>query len=174
MPDLKLDYKNLGSIHLMPLDTSGLFLPFGRPIAEYLKGQVGNQNGSRILSRPGPIDFSPLIRWTESTAAGMRTTGFGELEREGLAETEAPAAATAPPDPGVADFLEAMTAEMSAPEPKPVKIAAPAALKNPEIAKPRLASLPLRPRMTFGPPPAPKTKPAAAAPPPAPPPAPKA
>src|SRR5712671_4319197 len=92
MPDLKLDLKNPATTRLMELDTSTLFLPFGRPIADYLGGQAGSQNGTRAELKQGAIDFSPLVRWT----------GFGELEQEGLT----PAAATAEPaDPGVADFL---------------------------------------------------------------------
>src|SRR4051794_20769847 len=98
MPDLKLDLKNPGSIRLMELDTSTLFLPFGRPIADYLRGAAGNQNGTRVLLKQVALDFSPVIRWSEFTSLRLRTTGFGELEREALHQ---PAQA----DPGVADFL---------------------------------------------------------------------
>src|SRR5256884_7813031 len=99
MPDLKLDLKNPGSIQLMELDTSTLFLPFGRPIADYLRGVAGNQNGTPALLKQGAIDFSPVIRWSELTSSRLRTTGVGELEREGF---EQPAAAA---DPGGAGFL---------------------------------------------------------------------
>jgi hypothetical protein len=152
MPELKLDFKNLGPIRLMPLDTSGLFLPFGRPIADYLQGVVGNQNGARTLLRQGAIDFSPLIRWTESTAWTMRTTGFGELERSGIAEAPAPA------DPAVADFLPMPPIGPSARDVRPANISVPTAVEEYPISKPRIAALPLRPRMTFGPPPAAKAK----------------
>src|SRR3954447_23813577 len=100
MPDLKLDLKNPGSIRLMELDTSTLFLPFGRPIADYLRGTAGNRNGTQALLKQGAIDFSPVIRWSELTSSRLRTTGFGDLEREAMDE---PAAVD--PDPGVADFL---------------------------------------------------------------------
>src|SRR5215813_10828814 len=106
MTDSKLDLKNAGSIRLMELDTSTLFLPYGRPITEYLQGVVGNQNGTKALLKQGAIDFSPAIRWKECVSSHLRTTGFGELEREGLIESTASAAAVAePPDPAVADFL---------------------------------------------------------------------
>src|SRR5713101_6853114 len=99
MPDLKLDLKNPATIRLMELDTSTLFLPFGRPVADYLRGQAGNQNGTRAVLKQGAIDFSPLVRWSEFMSPRLRTTGFGELEQEGLA-----AAAAEPADPGAADF----------------------------------------------------------------------
>src|SRR5260370_7470420 len=78
MPDLKLDQKSRGSIRLMALDTSTLFLPVGSPVADYLQGLVGNQNGTRALLKPSPIDFAPKIRWTQSTASVLCTTGFCE------------------------------------------------------------------------------------------------
>src|SRR5260370_17861472 len=87
MTDTKLELKEAGSIRLMELDTSTLFLPYGRPITEYLQGVVGNQNGSRVLLKQGAIDFSPAIRWKDCASSRLRTTGFGELEREGLIES---------------------------------------------------------------------------------------
>jgi hypothetical protein len=48
MPELKLDFKNLGAIRLMPLDTTSMFLPFGRPIADYLgRGGKPERNAGR-------------------------------------------------------------------------------------------------------------------------------
>ena len=76
MPELKLDFKKLGGIRLMPLDTTSMFLPFGRPIADYVRGLAGNQNGTRALLKQGSIEFLPRIRWTESRARMLRTTGF--------------------------------------------------------------------------------------------------
>src|SRR4029077_19174632 len=103
MPELKLDFKNLGAIRLMPLDTTGMFLPFGRPIADYVRGLAGNQNGTRTLLKQGSIEFLPRIRWTEFTGRMLRTTGFAEVETEAIMEP-APGPAT-PRDPAVADFL---------------------------------------------------------------------
>ena len=60
MSDTKLKLKDLGTIHLMALDSTSLFLPFGRPISEYLRGEAGNQNGSRAFLNRGAIDFSPV------------------------------------------------------------------------------------------------------------------
>src|SRR5678815_2461928 len=103
MPDSKIDLKNAGPIRLMELETSTLFVPYGRPITEYLLGMAGNQNGSKALLNRIALDFSPAIHWKNSTSFKLRTTGFGELERDGLVESAAPAAE--PADPAVADFL---------------------------------------------------------------------
>src|SRR5262245_256544 len=103
MPDSKLDLKNPGSIRLMALDTSSLFLPFGHPVTDYLRGAAGSQNGTKAPLQQGPIAFSPDIRWNESISTLLRTTGFGEQEREGLAERSTAAAETS--EPAVADFL---------------------------------------------------------------------
>src|ERR1700722_8179238 len=111
MPDLKLDFKNLGAINLMPLDTPSLFLPFGRPIADYVRGLAENQNGTRELLKQGSIEFLPQIRWTESISRMLVATGFSEVEKEGIVESAAVSAklpAKSPaksPDPAVADFL---------------------------------------------------------------------
>jgi hypothetical protein len=162
MPELKLDFKNLGAIRLMPLDTANLFLPFGRPIADYLRGLAGNQNGTRALLKQGYIDFLPQIRWTESTSRMLRTTGFGELEREGVVESAGVAALASavaePPDPAVADFLPFGFPEASAKESLQAKTSPALAPGDLPISKPRIAAFPLRPRMTFGPPPTPKAK----------------
>src|SRR5947208_10277209 len=101
MTDAKLDLKNPGSIRLMELDTSTLFLPYGRPITEYLQGAVGNQTGTTVLLKQGAIDFSPAIRWKDC-ASSLRTTGFVDLDREGLIESTTAAAAPDQPDPAVA------------------------------------------------------------------------
>src|SRR4029077_19105293 len=103
MPELKLDFKNVGAIRLMPLDTTSMFLPFGRPIADYVRGVAGNQNGTPALLKQGSSQFSPQIRSTGSTAPKLRTTGFAEMETEGMAESAAGPAE--PPDPAVADFF---------------------------------------------------------------------
>src|SRR5882724_13635658 len=131
MPELKPDLKTPGAIRLMDLDTSTLFLPFGRPIADYLRGAEGNQNGTRALLKQGSIDFSPAIRWSEFTSSGLGTTGFGELEREALEES----AAAVEADPGRADFLpftqpgvsggdsnQARRSPAIAPQPNPVSL----------------------------------------------------
>jgi hypothetical protein len=169
MPELKLDFKNLGAIHLMPLDTTSLFLPFGRPIADYVRGLAGNQNGTRTLLKQGSIEFLPRIRWTESTSGMLRTTGFGELERVGIVESAA--APAAPPDPGVADFLPFGLPGAVAKASNQARMSPAIAPDDLPISKPRIATLPLRPRMTFGPAPVAKAKPAPA---PAPPPKPVA
>ena len=156
MPDLKIDFKNLGTIRLLPLDTSSLLLPFGRPIADYLRGVTGAQNGTRALVRQGATDFSPLIRWTASTVLVMRTTGFGDLERAGVIESAAKPAG--PADPGVADFLSSALPGVVARDASPAKAPSPMTPADVTIAKPRIAALPLRPRMTFGPPPLAKAK----------------
>lgn len=156
MPDLKIDFKNLGTIRFMPLDTSSLFLPFGRPVADYLRGAVESQNGARAVLRPGAIDFAPAIRWTASTASGLRTTGFGELEREGWVDPAGPAAPAEPArpaDPGVADFLPLAQPGALSREAGAARFASPVTPEEQSIVKPRMAALPLRPRMTFGPPP---------------------
>jgi len=144
MPDSKLDLKNAGSIRLMELDTSTLFVPYGRPISEYLLGIIGNQNGTKALLNQTAIDFSPAIRWKDSTSSRLRTTGFGELEREGLVESAAPAAE--PPDPAVADFLPfewpgAVTLDSTQSSISPA--IGPESLP---VSLPRVAALPLRPR----------------------------
>src|SRR5436305_884932 len=100
MPELKLDFKNLGAIRLMPLDSTSLFLPFGRPIADYVKGVAGNQNGTHALLKQSSIEFLPQIRWTESMSRTLRTTGFAEVKIEAIVETAA--APTQAPDPAVA------------------------------------------------------------------------
>jgi hypothetical protein len=160
MPELKLDFKNLGAIRLMPLDTSSLFLPFGRPIADYVQGLAGNQNGTRALLKQGSIEFLARIRWTESTSRMLRTTGLGEMEREGIVESAAASAVVAaePPDPSVADFLSFEFPRAAAKDSNQVKMSPAIAPEDLPISKPRIAALPLRPRMTFGPPPAVKTK----------------
>src|SRR5579872_6708373 len=156
MPELKLDFKTLGAIRLMPLDTSSLFLPFGRPVADYVRGLTGNQNGTRTLLKQGSIEFLPRIRWTESTSGMLRTTGFGELEREGIL---APAAGPAvPADPAAADFLPFEVPGAVARDASQAKVTPAIAPEDFPIAKPRIATLPLRPRMTFGPAPAAKAK----------------
>ena len=170
MPELKLDFKNLGAIRLMPLDTTSMFLPFGRPIADYVRGAAGNQNGTRTLLKPGSIEFLPRIRWTESTARMLRTTGFAEVEVEAKTEeiVELAAGPAEPRDPAVADFLPFEFPKASAKDSGQAKMSPAMALEDFPISKPRITALPLRPRMTFGPPPAAKAKPA-----PAPAPAPK-
>jgi len=159
MPETKLKLKDPGTIHLMALDTSSLFLPFGRPIADYLRGSAGPQNGSRALLHQGAIDFSPVVRWTESMAALLRTTGFGELERDALVIPDAP-----PPqeesDPGMAEFLSFDEPELAPREGDQAKISPAIASDDVAISLPRVSALPLRPRMTFGPAPASKVKPA--------------
>src|SRR6266404_5850781 len=168
MTDAKLDLKNAGSIRLMELDTSTLFLPYGRPITEYLQGVVGNQNGSRVLLKQGAIDFSPAIRWKDCASSRLRTTGFGELEREGLIESsliESTAAAVAEaPDPEAADFLPFERPAIASRESNPARISPAIAAESLPVSLPRISALPLRPRMTFGPPPAAKAKPAAVTP----------
>src|SRR6266487_3646673 len=117
MPELKIKLKDPGAIHLMALDTSSEFLPFGRPVSEYLRGTEGNQNGSRALLNQGPIPFSPAIRWNESIGALLRTTGFGGSEQEEIAEpVTAPAES---PDPAVADFLPFEWPELASREENP-------------------------------------------------------
>ena len=161
MPELKIDFKNLGAIRLMPLDTTDMFLPFGRPIGDYLRGLAGNQNGTRALLKQGSIEFLPRIGWTEGASGVLRTTGFGELEREGMVESEGGPAE--PADPGMADFLPFGLPGPSAKGSSQTKLAAAVATEDFPISKPRISALPLRPRMTFGPAPAAKTKPAPAA-----------
>src|SRR5437879_1321252 len=163
MTDAKLDLKNPGSIRLMELDTSTLFLPYGRPITEYLQGVVGNQNGTKVLLKQGAIDFSPAIRWKDC-ASSLRTTGFGESEREGLIESTTAAAAPEQPDPAVADFLPFERPAVAFRESSPARISPAIALDSLPVSLPRVSALPLRPRMTFGPPPAAKAKPAAVTP----------
>src|SRR5262245_56235391 len=157
MTDSKLDLKNAGSIRLMELDTSTLFLPYGRPITEYLQGVVGNQNGTRTLLKQAAIDFSPAIRWQECASSRLRTTGFGEMERGGLVESTT---AAEPPDPAVADFLPFERPAVAFRESNPARISPAIVPENLPVSLPRISALPLRPRMTFGP--APKAKPAAA------------
>src|SRR6185369_11139729 len=103
MPDSKIDLKNAGSLRLMDLDTSTLFVPYGRPINEYLLGIIGNQNGTKALLNQAAMDFSPEVHWRNSTSSTLRTTGFGELEPERSVEAAAPAAERC--DPAAADFL---------------------------------------------------------------------
>jgi hypothetical protein len=158
MPELKLDFKNVGGIRLMPLDTSSLFLPFGRPIADYVRGLAGNQNGTRTLLKQGSIEFLPRIRWTESTSGMLRTTGFGGSEREGIVESTTTAVAE-PADPGVADFLPFTLPGPAAKGSIQARMSPAIAPEDLPISKPRMAALPLRPRMTFGPAPVAKAKP---------------
>jgi hypothetical protein len=167
MPELKVDFKNLGAIRLMPLDTTSMFLPFGRPIADYVRGLVGTQNGARALLKQGSIEFVPRIGWTESTSRMLRTTGFGEQEREGIVEStvvsavvseEPPARSVEPPDPGVADFLPFGFPGAVAKDSNQAKMSPAIAPEELSISKPRIAALPLRLRMTFGPAPAARVK----------------
>ena len=160
MPESRLDLNKLGAIRLMPLDTTSMFLPFGCPIADYVRGVAGNQNGTRALLRQGSIEFLPRVRWTESTARMLRTTGFADLATEEPLESAAKSAA--PPDPVVADFLPFEFPQAVAKDSNQAKMSPAIARADLPIAKPRIASLPLRPRMTFGPPPAAKAKPAPA------------
>src|SRR5437867_10106642 len=160
MPDSKLDLKPPGSIRLMDLDTSTLFVPFGRPITEYLLGVVGNQNGTKLLLKQGAIDFAPAIRWKDSTAGRLSTTGFDQIEGEGLIES----AAAEPADPAVADFLPFEPPGAASRDLNQARISPAIAPDSLPVSLPRISSLPLRSRMTFGPPPPAKTKPAAAAP----------
>jgi hypothetical protein len=141
---------------------------------------VGNQNGSRALLKQGAIDFSPAIRWKDCASSRLRTTGFGELEREGLiestksestksestkSESSASAAAVAePPDPEVADFLPFERPAIAFRESNPARISPAIAPESLPVSLPRISALPLRARMTFGPPPAAKAKPAAVTP----------
>src|SRR6476660_2062439 len=153
MPDSKLDLKNLGTVRLMEIDTSTLFLPYGRPITDYLLGAAGNQNGTRALLKQGAIDFSPAILWSDFTASRLRTTGFGELEREGLIPS-----APAPAEPAVADFLPFERPQVLSKDSNQPRISPAIAPKSPLVSLPRISALPLRSRMTFGPPPAAKAK----------------
>ncbi len=155
MPELKPDLKTPGAIRLMELDTSTLFLPFGRPIADYLRGQA--VNGTRAALKQNAIDFLPLVRWTKTTSSQLRTTGFGELEQEALIPAAEPA------DPGVADFLAFEQPGVAARDASRVKTSPAIAPEPNPVSLPRLSALPLRPRMTFGPPPV-KAKPATPAP----------
>ena len=143
----------------MALDTSSLFLPFGLPLADYLRGAAANQNGARALLRPAAIDFTPAVRWNDSIAALLRTTGFGELERDGLT----PSVRVAPPepaDPAVPGFLPFEKPDLAASD-DAAKISPAAPPEDISVSLPRVAALPLRPKMTFGPPPpAAKPKPA--------------
>ena len=165
MPDLKLDFKNLGAIHLMPLDTPSLFLPFGRPIADYLQGLAENQNGTRELLKQGSIEFLPQIRWTESISRMLVATGFSEVEKEGIVESAAVPAklAAKSPDPAVAGFLPFDFPWAASKDSSQAKMSPAIVPPGLPLSKPRIAALPLRPRMTFGPPPAAKAKPAAKA-----------
>src|SRR5260370_39784635 len=155
MPELKLAFKPLGAIRLMPLDTSGLFLPFGRPVADYVRG-LGHQNGTRALVKQGSIEFLPRIRWTESTSGMLRATGFAELEREGILESASAPAESA--DPAAADFLPFQFPGAAARDSRQAKMAPAIAPEEFPISKPGIAALPLRPRMTFGPAPTIKAK----------------
>lgn len=158
MPETKIKIKDTGTIHLMALDTSSEFLPFGSPIADYLRGVAGNQNGSRALLKQVAVDFSPAVRWTASIASMLRTTGFSELERDGTAApTQAPAREA---EPGIADFLPLREPGLASREPDAVKISPAVEPQALSIALPRVSASPLRQRMTFGPPPAAKVKPA--------------
>src|SRR5262245_52114861 len=149
MPETKMNLKDLGPIHLMTLETSSLFLPFGSPATDYLKGAVGNQNGTRRLLKQHPIDFSPALRWSNSMASCLRTTGFGALEREGLVHSAGPAE---PADPGVADFLPFEWPDVVSLGSNEAKIAPAVEAEDLPVSLPRVSALPLRPRMTFGPP----------------------
>jgi len=160
MSDTKLKLKDLGTIHLMALDGTSLFLPFGRPISEYLLGNAGTQNGSRVFLNRGAIDFPAVVRWEESIASLLQTTGFGELERAGLVEPEpAPAAE---PDPGMADFLRLEGPSLAIQEPNLATTSPAVPHAELPVSLPRVLALPLRQRMTFGPAPQ-KAKPAPAA-----------
>src|SRR5260370_39980159 len=143
----------------MPLDPTNMFLPFGRPIADYVRGVAGNQNGTRALLKQDSIEFLPRIEWTASIARLLRTTGFSEVEveREGIAE--AAAGPAEPPDPLVADFLPFEFPWAAAKDSGQAKMSPAIAPEGLPISKPRIAALPLRARMTFGPPPAAKNKP---------------
>src|SRR5260370_333688 len=145
MSELKPGLKTPGAIRLMELDTSTLFLPFGRPVADYLRGQA--VNGTRAALKQGAIDFVPLVRWTKTTSSQLRTTGFGELEQEALIPAAEPA------DPGVADFLAFEQPGVAARDASRVKTSPPIAPEPNPVSLPRLSALPLRPRLPFGPPP---------------------
>src|SRR5262249_49964585 len=140
MTETKLDLKNAGSIRLMELDTSSLFLPYGRPITEYLQGVVGSQNGTKALLKQGAIDFSPAIRWKDCASSRLRTTGFGELEREGLVESTAPDVAE-PPDPAVADFLPFERPAIAFRESNPARISPAMAPETLPVSLPRMSAL---------------------------------
>src|SRR5258708_28207439 len=96
MTDTKLDLKNAGSIRLMELDTSTLFLPYGRPITEYLQGVGGNQNGSRARLRQGATTFPPPIRWKTSAPPPLPPTEFADLHRKGWTKSPPPPGAGRP------------------------------------------------------------------------------
>ncbi|MEO7651802.1 MAG: hypothetical protein ABIZ80_15160, partial [Bryobacteraceae bacterium] len=142
MPELKTSLKNLGPIRLLALDTSTLFLPFGRPVADYLRGGSAVTGGLEKLLRPGVLEFALEVRWSGSLAAWLRTTGV-----EGRPAED--------PDFQMAGFLSMQVGTVAPKKAMPVKGSGALAPAGAEVLLPRMNTLPLRPRMTFGPPPAP-------------------
>lgn len=157
----KIDFKKLGPIRLMPLDTAALFMPFGRPVADYLRAGAGKGSG---LTRHPALEFESSVAWQESLDALVRATA--------LAEEEPPVQPAAPePEPGRAGFLNA-THDLLQPrsgDPAP-KWSGPLPPHS-AVQFPKVEALPLRSRMTLGPAPkpaGPKPAPVAKAAPPAP------
>ncbi|MGH9660223.1 MAG: hypothetical protein ACRD96_16860, partial [Bryobacteraceae bacterium] len=85
MPETKIDFKKLGTINLLPIETSGLFLAFGRPVSDYLRGAAGNENGTRRWVKPSAVEFPTEVVWSELAAFAL------ELE-DSAAPVDEPAA----------------------------------------------------------------------------------
>lgn len=158
MPELKIDFKNLGPIRLLPIDTASLFLPFGRPVADYVSGVVGAENGLRKMSRQGAMDFPITVSWS-SIEGSLSTTGFDEESAAAADEVETIEAGgeIAPPVAGFMEWFDGSDPRDIQPRggnAEPIRKVQLAVLAQAQVKFPRVTELPLRPRMTFAPHPA--------------------
>ena len=152
-PDV--DFTKVGGIRLLPLDTASFFLPFGRPVNDYLRGTAGRDNGLRRLAEQEALDFPFEISWRMSTADRLVLDGV-DPEREAR-QSLAPDAGL---EPAAAGFVGAGL-ELA---PRGALEAQDGLKKQVEIqflrvVPPKVDSLPLRPRITLAPPPAKLAKP---------------
>ncbi|MGH9659421.1 MAG: hypothetical protein ACRD96_12815, partial [Bryobacteraceae bacterium] len=121
--------------------TSGLFLAFGRPVSDYLRGAAGNENGTRRWVKPSAIEFPTEVVWSELAAFTL------ELE-----DSAAPPVAEPAGTPSMASFLSPPVKALATGNVLVSRSASTVALGE-AVSLPRVDALPLRPRVVFGAPP---------------------
>ncbi len=143
------DFTKTGAIRLLPLDTTSFFLPFGRPVIDYIRGAAGRDNGLGRLAAREAFDFPFEIGWRQSTVERLVPDGL-EPEQE-----QKQAAAAVEVEPEAAGFLSAAPGltPRGAPSGQEVQRGR-LEISGPRVVLPGVDALPLRPRITLAPPPA--------------------
>ncbi len=150
MTKLEVDFKKAGPIRLLPLDTSSLFLPFGRPVGDYIRGVAGRENGLWKLTRQEPLEFPVEILWRRMTVSGLTVSSLDQGEDEKKLAEESREI-----EPTTAGFLGAALSltprgGLDTGKNHPVRVD----LGGLRVILPKAEALPLRPKITLAPPPA--------------------